>query len=400
MISFELLAERVIKKIDEIKSNIIELSHYIHSNPEIAWEEVKSSKRILEILKSFSFEIDHVPPSTPTAVVARKTKTPSLSVAFIAEYDALPKIGHGCGHNIIAASSVGAAVGISDIIDQINGSIYIIGTPAEEGGGGKIHLLKEGIFDGIDVAMMIHPSNRTQIVKRTLAVKEVTFKFYGRSSHASATPFLGINALDAVIQTFNAVNALRQQLRPDARVHGIILDGGVRPNIIPDFASCQFLVRAIDLDYLYEILEKVKNCAHGAALSTGARLEVDISERVYEPFLPNYELSGLFRKHLKSLGVVPDEEDEMKNLGSSDIGNISRRLPTLHAYIAICDRNIPLHSSTFADMSKSPRADEVCLIAAKALALTALEIIISPDILKRIKEEFRRSSSRGQSYQG
>lgn len=391
MNSFATYSQKVIKEIDRLSDLIIGLSHYIHSNPEVAWEEFKASKRIAEIMKEFSFEVEYPIPTIPTAIVAKKTKTQSPSVAFIAEYDALPEIGHGCGHNIIAASSVGAAIALSKIINEINASVYLIGTPAEEGGGGKIHLLKEGIFDGIDVAMMIHPSSRTQIIKRTLAVKEVTFKFYGKSAHASATPFLGINALDAVIQTFNAINALRQQLRPDARVHGIILNGGVRPNIIPDFASCQFLVRALDLEYMYQLLEKVKNCARGAALSTGARLEIEVAERVYEPFLPNYELSGLFRKHLESLGVIPDEEDEMKNLGSSDIGNVSRRLPTLHSYIAICDRTIPLHSPTFADLSRSPKADEVCVIAAKALALTALEILLSPQILKKIKDEFKSS---------
>jgi len=315
-------------------------------------------------------------------------------IAFLAEYDALPEIGHGCGHNIIGPASCGAAVALARVLKNNFGKILVIGTPAEEGGGGKIPLIKAGAFDGVDAVMMIHPDIRTKVRANFLANIQMKFKFYGKSAHAAASPFLGKNALDAVILTFNNINALRQQLPSDVKIHGIITDGGKRPNIIPDFAACWFYVRTKDRNYLESLAEKVKACANAGAMATDCSLEIEEGENKYDPMKHNKAFEDVFRSSLKFLNIE-EYSGEERGTGSSDIGNLSQIIPTIHPNIKICDSTPPTHSKEFAQAAISPTGDEGLITGAKALALTGLDLFLSPEKLEEVKREFLGKEGNG-----
>ncbi len=297
-------------------------------------------------------------------------------------------MGHACGHNLIAAAGVGAAVGLAACFDEEWGRIIVLGTPAEEGGGGKIRLINQGLFEGLDVALMFHPDAETQLVKRALAMVALDVSFHGQAAHAAASPHEGRNALDAVIMSFNNINALRQQIRSDARIHGIITHGGEVPNIIPHFAAARFMVRALDNTYLEQLLTKVINCFKAAAQASHTRLELKQDELRYDSFKPNYRLVELFRQNLKSVGLLEHPGSELANLGSSDIGNVSQLLPSLHANIAICPANLSIHTPLFAEAAASDMGQARMLLAAKALALTAIDLFCDHEYLRELKQEF------------
>jgi len=379
------LKEEVIKQIEGLRDEIIELSDRIHKNPELGFEEYKACAWLTDMLSQHGFEVERGVADLKTAFRATFTGSREHSfdsaqdrprVALLAEYDALPEIGHACGHNIIAASSVGAAIALSKL--NLPGTVVVLGTPAEEGGGGKIIMIEQGVFKGIDAAMMIHPSDQNLISEGSLAVKQIRMKFKGKSAHAAAKPEKGINALDAVIQTFNNINALRQHLTEDVRIHGIITHGGVKPNIVPDYAEAYFYVRALDENYLLEVLEKVKNCAKGAALAQGAKVEFEVG-RGYRSRRLNHALVEAFTANLLALGVKPDDPPEHGGMGSSDIGDVSHVVPTIHPYISITEGEVPGHSREFAEAACSEKGHQGLLIGAKALAMTAIDLFVSEE---------------------
>ncbi|MBI4379542.1 MAG: M20 family metallopeptidase [Nitrospinae bacterium] len=383
--------EAVIKEIERLKPELINISRNIHSKPELAFKEFFASDTLTSFLNGQSFKIKRGVGGLPTAFIASAAfgrGTPSI--AFIAEYDALPKIGHACGHNMIGAISIGAATAIKNTASDLDGKIYVIGTPAEEGGGGKIRLIEKGVFKGIDLAIMAHPSNKTRVAMKMLAVVEITFTFIGKSSHAAAFPYEGINALDGVILTYNNINALRQQLKEDVRIHGIITEGGEAPNIIPDRASARFYVRALDMKYFKEVVEKVKDCARGAAKATQCKLRVDTGRFVYHPFKPNYTLAGVVRDNMELLGLKENSIGETAGIGSSDIGNLSQIIPTIHPEFAIAKSNIVNHSPEFAEAAISKYAMDMMIKMTKVVAMTAIDILSSPEKVREISREFRR----------
>ena len=385
------IKNEIIAAVDAIKKELIILSHNIHSNPELGFNEYKACKWLTDFLKENGFDIKISVASMETAFVAqfpREAKNKPC-IAFFAEYDALPGIGHGCGHNIIGPASCGAAAALARVLKSDFGRILVVGTPAEEGGGGKLSLIKAGVFNGVDTAMMIHPDIKTKARANFLANVQMRFKFYGQSAHAAASPFLGRNALDAVILTFNNINALRQQLPSDVRIHGIITDGGERPNIIPAFASCWFYVRTKDKDYLETLIEKVKVCAQAGATATGCRIEIEMGENRYYPMKHNKALENLFRESLEFLNIEESLQEE-RGTGSSDIGNVSHILPTIHPHIKICNDAPPTHSKEFAQAAISSQGDEGLIAGAKALALTALDLFLNPEKLEEVKREFAK----------
>ncbi|MCL0029594.1 M20 family metallopeptidase [Dehalococcoidia bacterium] len=383
----EELKEEAIKQIESLKDELIELSDRIHKNPELGFEEHKACAWLTDMLSEHGFEVERGVAGLKTAFRATFTGSKEHPrVALLAEYDALPEIGHACGHNIIAASSVGAAIALSKL--NLPGTVVVLGTPAEEGGGGKIIMIEQGAFKGIDAAMMIHPSDQNLIWKGSLAIKQIRMKFKGKSAHAAAKPEKGINALDAVIQTFNNINALRQHLTEDVRIHGIITHGGVKPNMVPDYAEAYFYVRALEENYLLEVLEKVKNCAKGAALAQGAKVEFEIG-RGYRSHKPNHALAEAFEANLLALGVKPDRPPEHGGIGSSDIGDVSHVVPAIHPYISITEGELPGHSPEFAEAACSEKGHRGLVIGAKALAMTAIDLFIH-DILARREESWHR----------
>jgi amidohydrolase len=284
--------------------------------------------------------------------------------------------------------SVGAAIALQKANPSFEGTISVLGTPAEEGGGGKITLTEKGFFHDVDVAMMIHPSSKNKMIRFMLAVVELKFVFHGKAAHAAAYPHEGINALDAVLLTFNNINALRQQLKSDVRIHGIISEGGVAPNIIPERASARFYVRSINPQYFESLVEKVKKCAHGAAVATGTRLEIETGEMVYSPFKPNYTLGQIFKDNLSLLSLEEDKIKEDEGMGSSDIGNVSQEVPTIHADIKICGTEAVIHSPEFAQAAVSEQGMNALINGAKLMALSAADLIIQPKKMEAVIKEF------------
>jgi len=386
----ELWKKKIGDFIDQQKEKLVEISLEIFNNPELNFKEYKASKLLAKKLDDAGFEVKLGVANLETAIKAvhpEKSKGPT--VAILAEYDALPEVGHGCGHNLIATSALGACLALGQIKAEIPGQLIFLGTPAEEGGGGKIIMINAGLFKNIDAVMMFHPSaTYTMVGRGGLALTEVKIEFFGQTAHASADPESGINALDAVIQTYNAISNLRQHIKSDARIHGIITHGGVKPNIIPDYASASYYIRALDTQYCQALVEKVKACAEGAALGTGAKLKFTIIEPSYASRKINKTLGEAFLKNLELLKVPVEPMEPGAGLGSSDIGNVSQVVPTIHPYIRISNESIPGHSKQFAEASSSPKGQEAMIFAAKALAMTALDVLTNQELVQIMKKEF------------
>ncbi len=384
----EELKSKVKHSIDSQRQQLIQLSLNIHDNPELGFKEEKASAWLTSYLEDNGFHVERGIAGLPTAFRAIYGKG-SPRIAVLAEYDALPKIGHACGHNIIGVAAVGAGVASKHIIDQLGGSVVVLGTPGEEGLGGKIDMVRGGAFKEVDAAMIVHPNTRNIPSEEALAASTLEVEFFGRPAHAAGQPHKGINALDALILAFTSINSLRQHIRGDARIHGIVTDGGEAPNIVPAHSAAVFLVRALDDDYLAELKERVVNCFTGASLATGARLEYRWRDRTYAPMKNNMTLAGLFRQNLDSLGLEVDAFDPRFGLGSTDMGNVSQVVPSIHPTIAIAPREVLVHTPEFAAATVSEAGQQGLLDAAKAMSMTVADIL-RPGMLDKIKQEFHR----------
>jgi amidohydrolase len=370
------------------RQQLIQLSLSIHDNPELGFKEEKASVWLTDYLEDKGFHIERGIAGLATAFQATYGQG-SPRVALLAEYDALPKVGHGCGHNIIGVSAVGAGVASEHIVDQLGGTVVVMGTPGEEGFGGKIDMVRAGAFKEIDVAMIVHPDTRNMSTEEALAASTLEVEFFGRPAHAAGQPHKGINALDAMILAFTSINSLRQHIRGDARVHGIITDGGEAPNIVPAHSAGVFLVRALDDDYLSELKGRILNCFAGASAATGARLEYRWRDRTYAPMKNNMTLAGLFKQNLESLGRKVEAFDPRFGLGSTDMGNVSQVVPSIHATIAIAPGDVLIHTPEFAAAAASQAGHNALLDAAKAMAMTVTDIL-QPGTIDRIRQEFSR----------
>ena len=385
------LRARALAAIDQRRDALFSLSLAIHGKPELAFQEREASMRLTEFLEGSGFKVTRGYRGVETAYRAdAQGNGKGPRVAILAEYDALADLGHGCGHNLIAMIGTGAATAVREVIADLPGSVAAIGTPAEEGGGWKVALIRAGGFDDVDAAMMIHPTTGRSLAGRhSLASNRVVVEYFGKSAHAASQPDQGVNALDAMIQLFNGVNAMRQQLRPDARVHGIIAKGGSAANVIPDHTIGRFSVRALDRRYQQEVLRRFIACAEGAATATGATVNVTVDENAgYENMVFSTPLAERWTEHMQTLGTQVFETRDDERVGSTDMGNVMQVLPAIHPYIAISDSTIPGHSTAFRDHAATPEALERALIAAKALALTAIDVLADPEILKRARAEF------------
>ncbi len=383
-----IMKEQLQREVDGIADELKTLSKKLYDSPEVAFEEHQACEWLSAYLEGKGFEVEQGVGGVGTAFYAKiPGRDAAPKIALLAEYDALPKIGHGCGHNLIAAASVGAGVALSRWIKGLEGSLVIVGTPAEEGGGGKILLLNAGIFDDISAAMMFHPSSKNLIGSNTLGRIKFTVEFFGKSSHASGSPEDGLNALDAMITFFSSSGLLRQQLKDEARIHGIITHGGDAPNIIPDYTAAVMYVRALHLDYLDEVFTKVENCAKGAALATATEVKVVQNPLRYAPNKRNFELEKLCLKNMETSGISVSES---KRMGSSDLGNLSQKLPAIHPYLAICDEGVAGHSVEMAEATITPRGHEAMLTAAKMLAMTAYDYLASAEIQQQVTQEFEQ----------
>jgi len=383
------LKARVSSQIDARRHQLNELSLRIHSNPELGFQENKAVAWLTQYLEENGFSIERGICELPTAFRGsyRKGKP---AIAILAEYDALPKLGHACGHNLIAASAVGAGVASKLAIDRFGGSILVIGTPAEEVEGGKAIMAQRGGFDNLDIAMMVHPGVLDTAATQALACQALEAEFFGKAAHSAARPEAGINALEAMLQSFIAINSLRQHIRDKARIHGIITDGGEAANIVPAHSAGVFLVRAKNNIYLDELKQKVINCFIGAATASGARLEYRWGDVSYAPMRSNLTLARLFRRNMQSLGRKVRLTDPSSGFGSTDMGNVSQLVPSIHPEVAIAPKEVSTHSPQFASAAASEAGSQGLFDAAKALAMTVVDLVASPEIVTKIKEEFRQ----------
>ncbi|WP_427126422.1 M20 family metallopeptidase [Priestia megaterium] len=376
--------------INNLQDTFYDVSKYIGQNPELGHEEFKACKALTDVLKEQGFTVEIGTCDLPTAFTAvYDSQKPGPSIGFMAEYDALPDLGHACGHNLIGTMSIAAGIGLSKAVAETGGKVYIYGTPAEETRGGKVTMAEQGIFNHLDVAMMVHPYYCHQKSGRSLAMDAIQFEFFGKSAHAAAAPHEGINALDGVLQTFNSINALRQHVKPDVRIHGVITEGGKAANVVPDYAVAQFYVRASTRAYVDEVTEKVKACANGAALATGTKLKISNYEFSYDDMQTNQTLSDVYTNNLISLGVSEQSiTEDQGDHGSLDMGNVSQVVPAIHPYIQICDDYFVCHTHEFREAALSEQGREAMILGAQTMALTGYDVLTNQALLQKIKEEF------------
>ena len=384
----EKLKASITGEIDARRHQLSELSLKIHSNPELGFHEVKAADWLTRYLEENGFSIERGICGLPTAFKASYGKG-KPAIAILAEYDALPDLGHACGHNLIAVCAIGAGVSAKLAIDQYAGSILVIGTPAEELYGGKAIMANRGAFNDLDIAMMVHPGTRDTATTRALACHNLNIEFFGKAAHAAARPEAGINALEAMLQSFAAINSLRQHIKSTARIHGIITDGGEAANVVPAHSAGSFIVRAEDDAYLNELKGKVLKCFIGASTASGARLEYRWDDVQYASMRNNLTLARLFTRNMQSLGRRVTLANAGRAFGSTDMGNVSQLVPSIHPSVAVAEREISIHSPQFTSAAASAAGIKGMLDAAKALAMTVVDLAGNPETVARIKEEFK-----------
>ena len=397
------LKSKTVEAVEGQKKRLFEISRWLYENPELGSEEFRAAELLTGELEGQGFKVERGILGMPTAFCATfKGKGDGHRVAVIAEYDALPGVGHGCGHNLIAASAIGAGIAASRVMGGLDGEVLVVGTPAEEGhgpsSGSKVVMAEKGFWDDVDAAIMLHPSTVYGVGDRSLGIWTLKMEFKGQTSHAAASPQAGINALNAATLAYMATHMLRQEARRDANlvIHGIISEGGLASNVIPDRAVCDFGVRSSDDGYLKEMVEKVARCAKGAALAMGANVRVTkrklysgkkINEPLVEVLWNNYATLGVEMKPWReSINAMP--------MASTDFGDVSQRIPAAGSYIKIAEPGTPGHSRQMADASVTIEGLEAMIAGTKALAMTLVELLADPEKLKQAKAYFKSHSSK------
>ena len=376
------------ERLDSVRDDLIDLSHRIHANPELAFKEEKACAWLCELLEAHGFAVERGAYGVPTAFVATAGSGP-LQIAICAEYDCLPGIGHACGHNIIAAAAAGAGIAAARIADETGLSVRVIGTPAEEGGGGKILLLERGAFDGVHASMMVHPAPADVAEPPVIAVSHFDVHYTGKAAHASSYPEQGINAADALTVAQVAIGLLRQHIRPGDRIHGIVTKGGDAPNIVPSNTSAKYYVRARTLAQLEEIRSKVDRCFEAGALATGATLKIVEVEQPYAEMRHDSEIAAVYRRNAEQLGRVFADfgaANLLRWAGSTDMGNISLAMPAIHPMIGISSLPAVNHQPEFAEHCATPVADQAVYDGALAMVWTAIDLAGDRKLRERLLE--------------
>jgi amidohydrolase len=389
-------SDPIAEAVARIVPEALELSHRVHANPEIAFEERSASAWTADLLERHGFEITRPTGGLETAFVARwRGSGDGTVVALAGEYDALPEVGHGCGHNLMCSSSAGAAIAASEALGRdFDGEIRFIGTPAEEAGNGKVHLIQAGVFDDVDLCLQVHPSDSNSAEIYCLAVIEVGVTFHGTLAHASADPWLGKNALDAIVLLHTMVAQWRQHLKTGERVHGIITRGGAAPNIVPDLTAGRWYLRTPVDEDLDAMIERFRSMAEAAALATGCTVELTIDPmNRCRTMLNSPTLLELWRRHLAEAGIADDPVDP--NAGSTDMANVSHEVPTIHPYLAIAPRGTPGHSREFAAHAGGADGDAMLPKAIQVLAATAVDAVRDPALVERAWAELRQQGGGG-----
>ena len=379
-------AQRAIEAIESAAPTLVQLSEAIHAHPELAFEERMSSALVADLLEANGFAVERAIADLETAFVAQMGSG-SLCVVLIAEYDALPSVGHACGHNLIAASTVGAALGLKEVVHELGITLKVIGTPAEEAGGGKVLLLERGVFDDANLAMMVHPWSFDRLESAVLAVDQFEVVYTGRTSHASAAPYEGINAGDAMTIAQVAIGLLRQQLRPGDQVHGVVVSGGEAANVIPDRVVARYMCRSTTIEGLRALRPQIDACFEAGALATGATLEVAAMGESYSHLDQDPDLLAAFRTHAESRGrhFAADDAGAPKPCYSTDMGNISLAVPSIHPLLGLETHGAVNHQPEFTASCIGASAEKLLLDAAVSLCLTAVDAATVPELRTRLE---------------
>jgi len=391
------LKKDVCASVDRLARELLAVSHEIHAHPELCFEEVHAARLLAETGRGHGLDVHQNVYGLETALEAR-VGSGGATVALLSEYDALPGIGHACGHNIIAASALGAALALAELGTRLPGSVRWLGTPAEEGGGGKEIMAQRGAFEGVDAALMIHPAGINLVTMPCIAVADARVVYTGVASHASAMPERGVNALDALVLAYQGIAALRQHIRTTERLHGIITDGGQAPNIVPERAAGRFLVRAANAKHLAELKKRVIGCFEAGADATGAKLELTWGAIDYLDLDTSWPLANRFQVNAESLGrsFFPWDKVPAGLQGSTDMGNVSQRVPAIHPMLACSPPNVSIHNPEFAKWAASDMGDQAVLDGAKALAMTALDFFAD----EKLRAEVARSFAQARAARG
>ncbi len=387
--------EKIVKFIDESGDTYKKIALDIHDHPEVSNHEFFACKRLSEQLSREGFEIKVNVAEHPTGFTASyRAKKPGPVLVFLAEYDALPGLGHGCGHNIFGSTSILAASALKQVIEETGGEVRVYGTPGEEGGengSAKGSFVRDGFFRDVDAALCVHPgADKHVLTGKSLGCAPVDIEFWGRSAHAAGAPEKGINALNALIEVFNSINALRQHLTSDVKIHGIITNGGTVPNVVPDYAKAKFYLRAATAPRLDEVYKKVENIVRGAALATGTKGRMQPYQNRVENMIPTPSFDAVYAKNLSLFGQTAEPVKDAIPKGSSDVGNVSQVIPVIQPTISISDRPIGGHTVEMKNAARSKKGLDAILLGAKVLAYTALDLLENPKLLKSIQEEHRR----------
>ena len=393
------LKKEVFQIIDGMKAQLLDASHAIHEKPELAFEEKFAADLLASQVQEANLPIEKGVYGLETAYLSSFGEKGAPEVAILSEYDALPEIGHSCGHNIIATAGLGAALALARLGSKLKGRVRYLGTPAEEGGGGKELMARLGAFEGVDAAMMVHPAGLDLRTMPSLCVSDLEAVYHGKSAHASALPHEGLNALDGVISAYQNVAQLRQHIRPDERIHGIITEGGWAANIVPERAAARFYVRAGKLEALMKLRERVIACFEAGAQGSGTH--VDLKWAPYNAYLDvkhNEPLTRIYEEAAVSLGreMVPIEKIPPQFAGSTDMGNVSHRVPSIHPMISCAPPSVVIHNPEFAQYAASPQGDQAVLDGAKCLAATALSFFHDASLREAVRKDFEKTAAQSQ----
>ena len=387
----DVVKQQMASEVDARASRLLSVSHQIHETPELCFEEHAAHDLLCTVLEDEGLDVQRSAFDLDTAFVATAGST-GPHVAVICEYDALPEIGHACGHNIIAAAGLGAGLSAATLADKLGGRISIVGTPAEEGGGGKQFLLERGAFDGISAAMMVHPANHELVRMNTIAVEQLEVTYTGRPSHASASPHLGRNALDGAVLGYMNVAALRQHIRPDERIHGIFTRAGDKPNIVPHDAAAEWYVRSPKLDSLAALKERVVACLEAGAAAAGVDIECRREAPIFADLIDSQVLLDFYARNASSMGrIVGEPKSSAVVVGSTDMGNVSYAVPSIHPMIKVAPEHVAIHTPEFAHYAESESGDQAVLDGAKIMAMTVADLWLDPGALDRAADELAQN---------
>ena len=382
---------RVCSEVDRLAEVLLDVSHRIHARPELCFEEHFAHGLLTDVIADHGLEVERRAYGIDTAFEARTGSGEGPVVAVVCEYDALPGIGHACGHNIIAAAGLGAGLASAAVAEEAGGRLAVVGTPAEEGGGGKELMLRNGAFADADAAMMIHPSNHELKIFHAVAVQRLTARYRGEAAHAAAAPEAGRNALDAAVLGYNAVAALRQHIRDDERVHGVFTDGGTKPNIVPATAAAEWYVRSTNLATLEPLKERVAACLRAGADAAGCTLEIEWVDPAYADMNDNPPLLDRYVANLAAVGREPSKDPAARVVGSTDMGNVSYAAPSIHPMIKVAPDDVPIHTPAFADYAVGPEGDAAVIDGAKAMAMTVVDCWLDTAVVPSARAAFAAS---------